>query len=276
MTVRNLGQKLTRILSAVIFCFVVSCGGGTTGTSSTGELKMQGRAEKISGQPLSQAELVVFSTTSDKPLIASNTDLQGRFNLLLPGSEVGVTLELEGERLDPFIRKYKDSSVLTTVIVKQSKPNANSDKNSKPRLPSRRVFGENGSPKLPSRRFFNVQYTFELHINTDTLCTALSTRDNQIFIDKPIELSECKIEIEAFSDELENESFYAQLIGICDENTMPISLSRATSAGVMTIDISEAYNRQCKSLRISAYSVRASDTRVVFPINDALDVESGQ
>ena len=227
------------------------CGGGTTGTSSTGELNLQGRVEQISDGPISGANMVVFSADTNVELIASRTDSEGRFNMALPGSEAAVVVELDGERLTPIQRKFSESSVLTTVIVKQSKPNNN---------PS---IGE------PSRRFFDVQYTFELHIRETSLCPALSTNNNVLYIEQEIETSPCSIEIEAFSKELGNETFYAELIGICDGNTRPISLTNASSTGSMIVDIADARKQGCSSLRISAYSVQASDTRIVFPIIDS-------
>lgn len=248
-------SRLSRLLCAAMVSLGIGCGGGTTGTSSTGELNLIGRVEKIAGRPFSQAHMVVFSAATQEALSASQTDSLGRFDILLPGSEKSLELEIDGARAKTIERKFIGSSVLTSVIFKQSEP----DNLSNP----------DGDTRGRGRRVFDVRYTFELRINPDNLCSALQTTDNKIYIKRPIESAPCNVSIEAFSNELENESFHAQLIGICEGNTMPISSSRASSAGEIVVDLSEAYQRRCSSLRISAYSVRTSDTRVIFPVLDA-------
>lgn len=248
---RILKNRISQGTFILVTLLLSSCGGGTTGTSSTGELRLQGRAEKIQGSPLAGAEMVVFSADSGRELLGSRTDAQGNFTMALPASETGLVLEIEGETTPQLNRHFSDSSVLTTVIVKQSVSNERPTQ---------------GNSDNPSRRFFDVRYTFELHINDLTLCTSLSTRNNKIFIDSPIESATCPIEIEAFSNELQGETFYSQLIGICDGDTMPLSLVRGNAEGRMTVDIGEASRKGCTSLYISTYSVQASDTRISFPI----------
>lgn len=245
LTIRTL-----RIVNLLILVTVFGCGGGTTGTSSTGELNIQGRTQKISGAPIGGATMQVFSATSGDELLMSSTDANGKFNMTLPASEQELFIEIDGQRIPELRKHFSDSSVLVTSIVKQS--TATDDPN-------------DGN----AREFFNVQYTSEFHINDLKLCESLSTSNNKIYIESPINSSSCAIEIEAFSQDLANDSFYAQLIGVCNGNTSPLSIVRASPSGNMTIDISSAYNRGCKELRISTYSVQTSDSRIEFPIIEA-------
>jgi hypothetical protein len=96
--------------------------------------------------------MVVYSAESNDPLLASQTDNQGTFEMSLAPEEQGIAVEILGQRTAPLVRSYSGSSVVSTTLVQTSEGNL--------------VFGDG----------------FEVRIDSNSLCSGASAAGNSLTI----------------------------------------------------------------------------------------------
>lgn len=216
------------IISLVIMS---GCGGGTTGTSSTGELRFAGYVKQSSGERVSFTPMVVRSGTDDEELLTASTDEQGDFEMSLPPAEIAVAIEIGGKRTPPITRSLVGSSVLSTVVTQ----------------------GPEGD--------LETSGSFEVRIATDSLCASLRSEDNDLLIQGDIS-PPCLVNFDTISSEYPLSTFNATLEGTCGSETSVIVSSSANPGGEISIDVSEASLRGCVPSRISLSSSQDSSRRI--------------
>ena len=228
----------TNIVRLAVFALVTlggGCGGGTTGTSSTGELRLSGYAQDSSGARLGDTAMLVRAASDDQELRSSATDAQGDFGMELPGDQASLLIEIDGKRSQPITRSFTGSSVLSTVVTSAD---------------SRELSTAGG---------------FEIHIDPDSLCGSVGTQDNELFIQGDL-TSQCAVKIQVSSSDYAISTFSAVLRARCDDDVVAIETSRPDSQGDISVDLSEATERGCSPYEIQISSKRDPRRLVVVPI----------
>jgi len=218
---------------ALMISLVLMCGGGggPTGTSSTGELRLAGYVKQSGGERVSFTPMVVRSGTDDEELLTASTDAQGDFEMSLPPAEMAVAVEIGGKRTRPVPRSFSGSSVLSIVVTQ----------------------GPKGD--------LETSGSFEVRIASDSLCASLRSEDNDLLIQGDIS-SPCLVQLNVISSEYPLSTFNATLEGACGSENSPIINSSANPGGEISIDISEASLRGCVPSRISLSSSQDSSRGV--------------
>lgn len=214
---------------------VAGCGGGTTGTSSTNELKLAGYAQSASGERLSALPMTVRSANDQSELIVSKTDNTGSFTMELPGSESSVLVEIEGKRSSPIARRFKGSSIVSTVLT------------------------------LSSTGDILSEGSFEAQVDGDSLCQALEIEGNQLYV-KGQPSGPCEVRAQIASSAYPLSTFSATFEGTCNGESLVLSTTPVDGSGRVSIDVSDGINRGCKSLRIAFASRSDPERQVVIPI----------
>jgi hypothetical protein len=230
------GRSSVYVILVGLLVHAAGCGGGTTGTSSTGELKLAGYAQAGSGQRLSELPMTVRSGGDQGELLSSQTDAEGSFAMALPGSESSVLIEIDGKLSSPIARRFSGSSVLSTVLTLSSDPS------------------------------ILAQGSFEVQIDEASLCSALGIEGNDLYV-KGVASEPCEARARIASTSYALSSFTASLKGRCDGSSSVLATASADRAGVVSIDVGGAIERGCDSLRILLSSRSDPGRQVVIPID---------
>ncbi len=207
---REMIRRILLVMSAISLV-VSGCGGGTTGTSSTGELKLLGTGQTASGSPLTDAPMTVYSAQTDDELLASETDERGSFEMSLPATEQTLVVEVAGKKTSPLVRSYSGSSVLSTALLQESSGNI---------------------------RFSTV---VEARIDTTSLCSSLKADNNSLIIVKQVEGDSCEISLDTSSQGNDDLLISGQVRSECGGQELITDSNSALSDGSiqLTIDLSD-------------------------------------
>lgn len=219
-----------------LLVFTVGCGGGTTGTSSTGELRLAGYAQATSGERLATIPMTVRSGEDQDELLASKTDAEGVFAMSLPGSESSVVVDVNGQRSSPIVRSFNGSSVLSTILT------------------------------VPSGGTVLAQDSFEVQIDEGSLCQALGIDGNELFV-KGAPSQTCQVRVRISSNTYPLSTFSGSLEEICDGSSTVISSVSAAGDGTVTLEVGNAIVRGCDSLKIRVLSSSDPARQIILPIN---------
>lgn len=106
------------------FCVLVGCallwggcGGGTTGTSSTGVVRLSGSVRTEGGAPVANRPMAVVSADSGAVLLDSSTDQRGRFVMLLPEQETAADILISGASNVELRRSIAEVSLASAAVV---------------------------------------------------------------------------------------------------------------------------------------------------------------
>ena len=235
--IRRLSPVSTFIL---LFCLVITgCGGGTTGTSSTEEFKFVGTAKSASGQPLSSTAMTVRSGADDAELVRSATDPLGLFEMELPASESSVVVAVGDTRSAPLARSFNGASVLSTEMVSNS-------------------VGE-----------LAFQGTFEVQVDSTTLCPALTAYGNQLYQQAPLPAGECVVAFTISSTELSAKNFTAAITGDCQASDVAKPLTDSQSDSQLLVDLAPYLQADCSSFEVLVSHRDARARSASFPVYGA-------
>lgn len=203
-------RRLLLVLIAISI-IVSGCGGGTTGTSSTGELKLLGTGQSASGSPLTDAPMTVYSAQTDDELLASQTDERGSFEMSLPATEQALVIEVAGKKTTPLVRSYSGSSVLSTRLRQEASGDI---------------------------RFSTV---VEARIDTASLCSSLKAKDNSLIIVKQVEGESCEISLDTSSHGASDLPISGEVRSVCGGQEQVTDSNSADSVGSLrlTVDLSD-------------------------------------
>ena len=101
-------------LSLLITVLIIGCGGGTTGTGSTGASDFRGRIALDNGTPLSGVEVTV-SETGESAVTDENGQFQ--FEASFTGAEVNLFLETSGLQGTLNLGEIPNDSIVDVDIV---------------------------------------------------------------------------------------------------------------------------------------------------------------
>ena len=202
---------------------IVGCGGGTTGTSSTDELRVKGYAEAASGERLGDVPMVVRSGVGDQELLASQTDQKGDFDMSLPGEEDSIVIEVGGKDSPEVRRNFSGSSVMSTVLAVDTA----------------------GAP--------SASETFEVQIDAASLCDSLISKGNTLYIiQEPVGQS-CSISLATYSDQESLTPLRGEFIARCDGQPQTFATSLANQAGEIRLDVPWSRVTGCESIEIVVF-----------------------
>jgi hypothetical protein len=226
------GNGLRWALLALML-LVNGCGGGTTGTSSTGELKFAGYIQDSTGERIVFTPMLVRSGVSETPLLTAATNSEGSFDMSLPGSEAALMVEIEGKRSAPLNRSYAGSSQISTVITKD-------------------LTGD-----------LTFSGSFEGRIDPDSLCSSFGIEDNGLFQQAQIS-SQCLIRIFVASSDYPLTSFIGALDARCGSEVVTVATSAAGLQGVVELDLATALAEGCSPRRLLLLSELDNSRAIEF------------
>jgi hypothetical protein len=76
--------RILRGIHVVALTLLMGCGGGTQGTSDTGDRSVKGAFVDGGGRPIASQPMTVAEAGSEEPIVTSSTDEQGRFTMEAP------------------------------------------------------------------------------------------------------------------------------------------------------------------------------------------------
>ncbi len=208
-------KRCALTLTSTLLIACCGCGGGTTGTSSTGELKILGTSQNAFGTPISETPMTIYSADSNEELLASQTDEQGIFEMSLAPEEQSVTVEISGQRTAPLVRSYSGSSVLSTTLVQTSD--------------GRLTFGTG----------------FEVQIDSSSLCPGASTTGNSLNISEEQIAGSCGISIQATSHGDTPLVISGEVRSDCGNISQVTDGTVASSDGVLQLSLAAASSEGC-------------------------------
>ncbi len=201
---------------------LIGCGGGTTGTSSTEELRVKGYAEAASGERLGNVPMVVRSGSGNQELLVSQTDQKGDFDMSLPGEEDSIVIEVGGKDSPEVRRNFSGSSVLSTVLAIDTA----------------------GAPSTSG--------TFEVQINAASLCDSLIAKGNTLYIiQEPVGQS-CPISLSTHSD-LQSNPLRGEIIARCDGEPQTFATALTNQAGELLLDVPWSQVTGCDSIEVVVF-----------------------
>ena len=201
---------------------IVGCGGGTTGTSSTEELRVKGYAEAASGERLGDVPMVVRSGSGDQELLVSQTDQKGDFDMSLPGEEDSIVIEVGGQDSPEVRRNFSGSSVLSTVLA------------------------------VDTAGALSTSGIFEVQIDAASLCDSLTAKGNTLYIiQEPVGQS-CPISLSTHSD-LQSNPLRGEIIARCDGEQQTFATALTNQAGELRLDVPWSQVTGCDSIEVVVF-----------------------
>lgn len=232
-----------RLFGCIVLCVSTilsntGCGGGTTGTSPTGELKFSGVAEDADGSRAGRLTMTVRSGENDEALVDSGTNANGEFAMDLPGSEEQLVVQVDG--------------VGSTSIARQQRGNGT--------MSAKLAVTREGA--LTSRDLSEAQ------VDSSTLCSNLEVSGNSIKVVGPVGSKECLVDIVIASQELTLGSFTATLRGVCGGvgPKAAIVASRAGDDGRVRLDLNQGFSAGCTGLEVVVQSSQALELASAFVV----------
>lgn len=219
--------------TSIILC---GCGGGTTGTSSTGELKLLGTSQTASGAPITDAPMTVYSAQSDDELLASQTDERGAFEMSLPASEEALVVEVAGKKTTPLVRSYSGSSVLSTNLLQEASGNI---------------------------RFSSV---VEVRIDTDSLCSALNADGNSLIIVKQSQGARCELSLDTSSQGNHALRISGEVRSMCSGEERVTDSNTAHSDGSIRLAVDLSNTSACSPREIVIFTDSDDVPPISIPI----------
>ena len=114
LTRRSLAQLSTGI-SLLVIVSLVSCGGGTTGTSSSDSVRFAGYAEGADGLRAANLSMSVASTATNENLADSGTNDAGDFSMELPAEVESFVVDVKGIGATTVSRQQRGVGTMTST-----------------------------------------------------------------------------------------------------------------------------------------------------------------
>jgi hypothetical protein len=266
-------SAIARCFISLLIGFLLGCGGGTTGTSSTGELKLIGEAIGANNRPAANKDMIVYSGGDlSQELGTSATDANGRFEMVLPGSESAVSVAVEGGSRLNIRRKFSGSSIVSALLVDETYRGQSGIDNISCALPKieggARYFSDSCSYISESGKAYSLRYAYEIFINPGELCSQLSTDNNSVLIEDASIEAPCEVTIVVYSEQIPHSEFSAKLVGRCRGQEQEILKVVSNSDGEMRVDLSALLRESCELKgRIEVFPSGRVGLKVSVPVN---------
>ena len=224
------------ILFLSLIATVASCGGGTTGTSSTDSVKFAGYAQTANGERAPGLSMSVQSATTNQTLVNSGTDDRGDFSMTLPSDEDAFVVDVTGVGTTTIARTQRGAGTMASTLAVTT------------------------SGSLVATDFFEAQ------IDTSSLCGSLTANGDTLIVSGDVGTGPCPVTVTIASQQLSLDSFRSNVEGVCDGTPQLITSARSSSAGTVTVDLGEAFAQECDDVRVIISSVNAVGLTSVFSV----------
>jgi hypothetical protein len=219
-------------LTLVTFA-ITSCGGGTTGTSSTDSVKFAGYAEQSNGDRAPFLSMTVSSGTSGEDLRNSGTDSDGDFDMVLPASESSLVIDVVGVGSTTMRRLQQGPGTLSTKLA---------------------ATGEGLESELQ----------FEAQVSEQNLCSNLSASGDELIVVGDDDQVPCPATITIASKELTLYDFNGAVVAKCAGAVTTLTTAQASADGTITLDLSAAISGGCSEIRLVLSHPQAPGLESVF------------
>jgi hypothetical protein len=179
--------------------------------------------------------MTVFSAENNQELRSSTTDGRGDFGMLLPGDQSSVLVEIDGKQSRPITRAFAGSSIMSTILER----------------------ADSGELSTPGR--------FELQIDPESLCGAVSTQNNELFIQGDIPPS-CLVNIMLSSSDYAISTFRAVLKAQCEDGEVRNATILSNGTGMFSVDLGSTAHKGCFPYVIQISSGQDPDRVAEVPI----------
>ena len=107
---------------------------------------------------------------------------------------------------------------------------------------------------------------FESQVDESTLCSDLTLNDNSLIISGEVGSSACPVSIQVASSQIALTSFSGRVEATCNGTKRVVATAQASASGVLVLDLNDAFNSQCKGIRILVSSPQAQDLQSEFTV----------
>ena len=230
-TIAQHGAKLFAL--ATIALGLVSCGGGTTGTSSTDSVKFAGYAEQANGGRAPFLSMTVSSGTSGEDLKDSGTNAQGDFAMVLPSRESSLVVDVVGLGSTTLRRQQEGPGTLSAKLS-------------------------------ASDEGLQSGLQFEAQLSEQNLCPNLSVSGDELIVIGDDGQVPCPATMAIASQELTLRDFQGSVVARCAGVLNTGTPARSSSDGKLTVDLSSALNGGCDEIRIVLSHPQAPGLESIF------------
>lgn len=235
LTRRSLAQLSTGI-SLLVIVSLVSCGGGTTGTSSSDSVRFAGYAEGADGLRAANLSMSVASTATNENLADSGTNDAGDFSMELPAEVESFVVDVKGIGATTVSRQQRGEGTMTSKLAVSS------------------------TGALVAEDFFEVQ------VLTSSLCRSLTLSDNTLVVSGDVGGAPCEITLQVASTALPVTSFRGNVEATCDASRVIVATANVSSQGAVTLDLNAAFSQGCSNINVLVGSLQAPDLQSIFPV----------
>lgn len=232
-TIAHYGAKFFAL--ATIALGLISCGGGTTGTSSTDAVKFAGYAEQANGGRAPFLSMTVSSGTSGENLKDSGTNAQGDFAMVLPSTESSLVVDVAGVGSTTLQRQQKGPGTLSAKLS---------------------ATGEGLQSGLQ----------FEAQLSEQNLCSNLSVSGDELIVIGDDSQAPCPATISIASPELPLRDFQGSVVARCAGALDTGIPATSSSDGKLTVDLSAVLNGGCDDIRIVISHPQAPGLESIFTV----------
>jgi hypothetical protein len=230
-TIAHHGAKLFAL--TIITVAIASCGGGTTGTSSTDSVKFAGYAEQPNGGRAPFLSMTVSSGISGEDLESSGTNADGDFAMALPSSESSLVVDVVGVGSTTMRRQQEGPGTLSAKL------------------------SDTGDGLVSGLQF-------EAQVTEENLCPILSVSGDELVVIGDDAQIPCLATIAIASQELTLRNFEGSVVARCSGAITTLTTARSSADGKLTLDLSEAINRECDEIRIVLTNPQAPGLESIF------------
>jgi len=224
------------LLSYILPLALGSCGGGTTGTSGTNELKIIGSAAGKDGTPLSDQPMSVIDETTKVSLLTSGTDGTEAFQMVLPRPEFGVIVEILGRRTPSLDSLLQGDITISTSLVQEGSGEI--------------LFGN----------------TLVASLRLSSSCRSFTLGSNHLELVDSSSREACTIYVE-FESSHPTAQISMTLVAICGgERKVLDGNSQNGSVGVGTLMLSLPSLKECSEAQVEVTDLSALLATISFPV----------
>jgi hypothetical protein len=214
----------------------MGCGGGTTGTSPSDQLRFSGYAEKADGSRAGLLTMRVRSSYNDSVAVDSGTDQRGQFEMFLPDGERSLVVDVSGIGEASVKRSQSGSGSIMAVL------------------------------KVTEQGELVTRNLSEIQIDTGSLCASLAVTGSSIEIIGDNSEVSCPVTFTISSEQLEVTSFFGEVVGVCSGEVVVLDRAQASSVGLLTLQLDGITQRGCSEVNIQVTSAQAPSLVGVFTV----------
>ena len=230
-------MRLLKSIAIVILfsLFSTACGGGTTGTSPSGDLRLQGSVFTSSGAAVARTAMSVLPDNNSALAVNATTDQQGAFDMSLDGDVSRFSIEITDHTSPSFTRAYQEASIVSALVIQEN----------------------SGQISLPS--------VVEAQVDNNRLCSQITSEDNTIFISGDVLDSSCVIPLNINFTQSTKIQYQVMVEGVCNQKETIFSQLPVTQSGLWEVQLPKSIQPNCA---ITSLAIESDDGlhQIRFPI----------